>query len=424
MKFMKRLQKNCGILLMLFLLTMRVCAAEECPGTECFSPGMRAMGEYISTGAPSETSLKPTVKSALFIPDARVMNAVLSGLTLLAESGKTDQEAQTKLTLIWGDDEVASAALRSRGEASLICLGGQWMQIPQDMGAPAMPASFGEAADAFLVDRFLRIPVERFEKAFAGWKPDERFLGFSPDGRIETALSGTESGGSRLTVSGALRREDKIWSFSGTFVRGEGDRPKDEASLELVLDDENRYALTFTAQQKGTARGQTGGTQTVTLRATLEGRRAGSPVDCSLTGTRKNDWTRKNGVLEEKISVTAKVDFRDRSPGQSLMQRGHDILNLRETIRCRTSDGGKPEGWTDEIALKIETDGGTLFSGTAALSAKPKESLPAFPEGAEDAVPVTPDGLRTEIGREAQRLAARIYARLDEKTKRLIIKGL
>ena len=407
------------------LLTIScLCSAEELPGADCFSPGFHRMGAYQTSSAPTETELTLNIQNALFIPDVKALSAVFSGLTLRAETEESGGAVQTGLSVLCGADEIASAWLRSEQGKTLLYLGSRWLTLPESADAPEIPDSFLPVLKAFSEDRFLRMPAESLKTAFDGWNPGESFLGFSPAEKMETVSGGTDNGGSRLTVSGNLIRENERWSFSASFQKGAGENPKDEAELLVALDEDNRYALTVSSQRKKTGKGETGGSQSVTIRAALEGKRDGYPVDGSASVTRKNAWSKKDGVLDERISSTSKITFRDKTPGQSYLNLGRDTVSLKETIHCRSTDGKAPDGWTDDIKLSVETDGGVLFSGGASLSVKPAGGHLQPPEGAENADGVTAEELAAAIRAEAQQMAARIYRHMNEAAKKQVKKGL
>ena len=413
-----------GWILFLLLLLLSPGLAEENPDADCFSPGTQRLLGAISAGEPAEAEWTLSVKDALFIPDTKVISAIFSGLTFRLGIQNSQDVCQSALSLLWGEDPVAEAVVRTGSGALKLYLGGEWMQAPDVFAGQEIPESFLPVISRIPGDRFTRLSAESLAEAFRGWRSGESFFGFIPEEDAEVETQNTEDGASTLKIFCSLKKDGVSWSFSGLYAPGAGVNPKDAFQAELVRDEENRYALNGSVQWKRTGKSAGGGSETRTARVTLQGRREGNPLEAVVSVTDKNTWTRKNGVLDEKITGTFKLSFRDRTPGRNYLNLGQDAIELKETIHCAAPDGATPEVWTDKASLTIKTDGGTLFSGTAEVTLKPESAETAVPEGWERATPVTLAQLQEAVAGEAQRMAARIYARMDEKTKKQVQKGL
>ena len=418
-----RLIKNSVLMLLPLLLVLSFCAAEGLPNGDCFSPGIREMGFYLSSGAPTETCFSLSISNALFIPDIKVLSAIFSELTLKMNTEETENETQTVLSMLWKEEPVASAVIHSVGEKTMLLLDGKWYKLPVTADVYSVPDSFQPITEAFLTDRFLRLPLDDMEKALQEWRENESFFGYSLVRKMETVFEKKNSN-NYLKVSGNLKKGEELWSISAVFQSGSGDTPNAEAEIHAFMDEDNHYSLKISEQQKRTGKGETGGALNVTLRASLEGKSKGHPIDGSLSISLKNAWTKKNGILNEKINNTGKLTIHNKTPGINYRNLGHNIISIKETILSRKTDGEAPEGWTDEAKITIETDGGTLFSGTLAMSIKPGETRHTFFTGEEAVDSIDTQQLLQIIDAEAQRIAARIYARMDEKTKKQVQKGL
>ncbi|MCR4706688.1 MAG: hypothetical protein K5746_01955 [Clostridiales bacterium] len=421
---MRKAMMTAALLLLLFCFASS--AAEAIPDTDCFSPGTLKAGKMLSSGVPVQTDLSLSVSDALFIQDKKVLSAVLSGLSFRCITAEKGGEQETALSMLWKDESIASAAVLQDERGTALFLDGRWMRVEDPSPEPEIPASFSNLIGSFLRNRFSRISPEDLKEAFAGWNPGERFWGFLPDGQAE--IAGVD-GGDGISVSLPLKNEDGAWVLSLTCLRGSQTNPTDEIRIELIRDENTSFSLALSVQWKQTGKGDGSGTVTASLRGSLEGKRDGNPVDGSLTVTLKNTWSRKNGTLDEKITSAAKLSFRDRTPGRNYLNLGHDTIQLRETIRCQTPDGDAleedaPIEWTDQINLTVDTDGGTLLSASAAFSVKPAEELLPFPESGNEAETVSLQELRQAMQKEARAMAARIYARMDDRTKKLVNKGL
>ena len=386
-------------------------AAETLPSADCFSPGTAAMEALTAAGAPVETSLSVSVKKALYIPDTSVLSALFSGLEMRVLNGAEDGEERTALSLLWNGESVGGACLASDGEGTRIALDGRWF----------MPASAAALPSALRIPgRFDRLPVEWIHDLLASLEP-----GGAAAFRLEApcALHLTDGeNGTRLDVSCTILEGEGRWEVSGWFLRGPEGSTLDEAEVRAERDGDNSLLFSYRAQLRHTGKGSAGGSETATIKAELKGKRGGYDLSGTANVTRKNAWTNRDGSLDEKITVSGSFRWRDKTPLSRHWNLGSDSVALKETIRVHTPAGGAPAEWTDDAALTVETDGGTFFSGGWKLSAAPAEALPELPGG--ETVRVTDAELFRAIREEAERTAARIYRRMDEKTKKRVTKGL
>ncbi|MBR1408027.1 MAG: hypothetical protein IJ573_03905 [Clostridia bacterium] len=422
---MKRIIAAAGAM----LLAAALAAAETAvPGFDDFSPAFRGIGNRIASGETVLTETRLTTAAAFYIRDLSVMRDIFSGLCIRTRTG-TDAGAQiTELALLDGETVLEEAALCSDGEEQLLFLDGQVLHLGQETLTGLVPHGIPDALGVRRTDRLPALP--------AAWP--ERFGRLQPEG-LSALLEGGSIGSFTCTpvssedglltgfgfsgqLNAGLLPGGEAWSAEGSFSRGTGKAPKDTAELTLKKDDDNALTLTFSAQYKASEqkKGEQG-TLTRTTRARLSGKLGGYALDAVLELKEKNAWKLKEGALAEKITVSAKLDWQDKTPAHSTLRLGNGSVTIDEELGVSSSEG-EANAWTDSVALKLYMNGEKTIDGKAESASRFDAGLPAFPEG--EAAEADGTAFAQAVRNAAKRVARAVYSRLGPKSQGTITKGL
>ena len=417
------------IILTVWLLLLAACGAAETalPGFDDFSPGYRCLSGRIASGetVAAETVIAP--EAAFYIRDVSVLSDLFSGLVIETRTG-TDADAQTTvMTLRDGGQTLETAALRTAGEETLLSLGGRTLRLPPEWLRSAVPHGIPDALGItdFSLPEMPAIGLTRFARM-----PLEELAALIGDGGLGgvacEAESAADGGLSRLTLSGQLPTGllpgDGPWTVEGTLSRGSGKAPRDTAELAFSCGEGNALTLTCSTQYKATeAKKDRQGTLTRTTRARLSGKVGGNGVSFDLSLKEKNAWRLEDGVLSEKITVSTKLDWQDRTPEHSALRLGNGNVTAEETFAV-TSTEGEADAWTDETSLKLYMTGDKALASRITIAARLGGDAPAFPSAGAEAA----DGgvLMQELRSAGARIAQRLYSRLGKKSQGTITKGL
>ena len=398
--------------------------AETLPGIDVFSPGLEAYRTGRGRNGAASTSLTLGVDQAFYVRDMSVLSAIFSGVSLETVNGG-DPEV-TGLTVSFRGEPMFSAVLSEDADGQTVAMNGRTMRLkalpPLKEGLPA--ALSGWLAEGG-IRRFDRMPLERIETLLAGFGAEDAFFGCRLETPFQLSRTYSDDGQrfTRLDLGAAFACGDgSVWTLSGFLRRPGGKAPKDTAEITLAKDKDNAFTFTLSRQYKETAKRKgTQGQVSCQTRLKLDGELNGYHMTGTLSVTSKNDWTLADGALAERISVTTKASWRDKTPDRDKLHLDRDDLTLQETISLRTTDG-KADAWADTGKLELTMDGETALAGSFSMRQTLGGTLPETPQG--PAVPVTAQELTEEIRKAGQEAAALIWRGLDEKTKGRITKGL
>ena len=377
----------------------------QTPGIGCFSPGLSRALERQLAGETLTLEAEAEPTAALMIRDVTVLRDMFAALRLRVRACRADGRDSAELTVQRRRDglALASAALAEADGRQLLALGGRLFALSAEALPDEAAALLAAAQDRGRLERI----TPREVRALAG----------------ACGLSCLESGGAdgkpaALALSGRVSLGGAEWELAGAFVPGEGAKPKDTAEATLTLDEENALSLAYSRQNsESVQRGGNSGRVSANVRLTLEGKLGGNRVSLALSGEQRNGWTLKDGVPAEKITVSTRLDWQDRTPGRNRLHLGRVTLAAEETMTA-----GASGEWTDAAAFTLTAEGDRLLAGRVNLSAAFGGDPPAAPEGAEE--PLDPGELMRGIRQLAPAIAAGIYKELPQKTKDRIKKGL
>ncbi len=422
--------KKTGILLALLLLVMTAaCAcAQELPGVDCFSPGFVELNERMKQGQAVSAEATLTAEHAFYARDLSVLKTLLDGTTLNYRGGGDTDE----LTLSRNGETLMRAALTADETQARLMLDGQTMDISELLGLTATPDE-AQSAKADFAARIQETPIleraaltdmaDTLENAKAG----ELLLPSVTVVRPFSVSRTMSDDGERMTkihVDGSVRMGGEEWTITGFIRHPGGKAPKDTAELVIEKDERSRLELTYSVLRKSEIEQKNRkGTASVAATFKLAGKIDGYAVHTTLRVNAQNNWTADGEKLNEKITVTATLAHKDNTPGKR-MQRLNQVDAVNKNIlRITTTDGGDDAlNFTDDMSLKIETDGNTFLEGGMKLSVTVGGEAPEA-VGAE-AQPADGQTVQAAFDSAVRALSARLYAQLGEKTKQAIADGL
>ena len=411
------------------LLAAAVAAAETAvPGFDDFSPGFRSIGGRISSGETVLTETRITPAAAFYIRDVSVMRDIFSGLCIRTRTGTVADAQITEMALLDGETVLEEAALRTGEEETLLSLDGRVLRLgPETLSGlvpHGIPDALGTESTLRLPDlsaawpeRFGRLPLEGLSALLEGGSIGDFVC--TP----ETAEDGemTALGFSGQLDAGLLPGSE-AWSAEGSFSRGSGKAPKDTAELTLRRDDDNALTLTLSAQYKASEqkKGEQG-TLTRTTRARLTGKLGGYALSAVLELKEKNAWKLKEDSLTEKITVSAKLDWQDKTPAHSSLRLANGSVTIDEELSTSSSEG-EADAWTDSVTLRLYMNGDKMIDGNASSASRFVAGLPVFPEG--EAAEADSAALAQAVKDAGRRIARAVYSRLETRSQGTITKGL
>ena len=375
--------------LALLMLAQGAACAMETPSNAVFSPGLKRLAEMEAAGVPLHAEAEIGVDKAMYARDLSVLGDMLAGTVFFYDSADA-------------------------GEALSIERNGELLGAYRLSESGALDALSEKLAGIAVLER---VPLASIAAWLEGLGQGDALVGGFA---VETpfALERTFSDdGTRLTkisVSGAIvRAGEEPWKVSGYLRQPAGRAPKDTFELTFVRDEKNSIELLYSAlRENEVVRKNREGTASVRTTLKAAGKLDGYGISSRLNVTMKNRWTADGEALHERISITAGLTHQDNTPGRRYRRLNDVAAETKNVIRLTTREGGaEPLELTDEITVSVVMDDNTVLSARAdvCVCAGGEVTLP-------EAQAITPDA--------AQRLAAAVYAQLDEKTRKTIYKGL
>lgn len=365
--------------------------AQTLPGIDCFSPGLARVAALEGEGAPVSAQAQLAVDKAMYARDLSVLADMLSGMTFeYAAAGGGE-----RLSLVRGGETLAVYE-PGYGEAE-----------------PLMDALFARLAGTAILERAPLEAVAAWLEALAPGTP----LGFGFCVQEAAALERTMSDdGTRLTkikfLSGSIAREGEApYVITGYMRQPAGRAPKDTFELVLTQDEQNFIELSYSAlRENEITRKNKQGVTSVRSSLKAAGEIGGYGISSRLTVSQKNSWTADGESLSEKITITATLSHKDNTPGRRMMRLNQAEAETKNVIRLTTQETGSDAiALSDAISIEVIMDGNPFLIAGAEVSAVVGGEAPPL------AQPSPAD---------AQTLAAKIYAQLDEDARGAISEGL
>lgn len=423
------MKRRCMALLFAAMM-LGACAQAETtlPSNACFSPGMIAVTKATADAPAITMEAEFTVEDALYARDLSVLNQMLSGTTIRYDGGSEAGKAVDMLTILRDEQTLLSAQAVQDGDGVLMTLNnGRTYAMPQGeaMQDDVLPGWISEImlAGGSILER---VPLTAMEQGLLALQTGDVLIGGLKVVTPFTVQRTISDDGERLTkldITGSVGWDGEApWTISGFLRQPGGRQPKDTFELTLTKDEDNTFALAYSALRKSevTAKNRQGEVSVSTV-LKASGKLDGSRITTSLKVNAKNSWTANGDQLDERITITTSIAHQDRTPGRR-MQRLNDVDVSSRSVMRVTSLDGQAKGYTDESTLSITMDGNVFLAGGMNLRVSTRDALPDAETDATDAMPAGEirDAINTAVGT----LSERIYPLLPQGAKDKILDGL
>ena len=399
------------------------------PSPECVSPGLiNWMRQDFSKNILS-IHAGGTVKELFHIRDLSVFQNLLSLIRMDIQAGVTDGRNVTRVQMRAGDDLLSEFLYTlSNGELLFSVDGKQYRISEKEMedvsGAGQCARCLETAYRLLLTDEFPARPdLTKISENIGSGEFFRQIDGLEVANISVTETRTEDQRLTQLDLSGSFFCMGESWSINGTISSTDGNKPADNAELQIQKDADNRLNVVLTSKNTTEKQNRNRrGTVTGNCRITVTGKRNGYDVKYGVSRKIKNEWELDGSSLREKVTLTFSADWSDKTPELKYRHLNTGNMVWKNIISMETdAPGESPADLHDNVSIELKMDGENVIIATADVRLGKDDGSLAVPDGGESVTRGEAEAITASV---VEKVSRKLYYMMDSRYRNKINQGL